>query len=401
MTDDVSTKELHLHLDPVGGIAGDMFCAAILDAFPEHLDGLRRTVSALGPPDGWSVDVEQCLQPICGRRFLVHLPIKPDLRHRTWGDIRNLLERADIGAGVRARAGTIFGRLAEAEADVHGSTPEEVLFHELGDWDSIIDIVAASYLIDQLHLVSASCGSLPLGGGTVQSLHGALPVPAPATLRLLRGFVWHDDGVDGERVTPTGAAIAASLVSSDRVGGELCAHGVGFGTRTLGAIPNCLRVMCFEAKPLQPLAEHLIELAFEVDDQTPEDLAQALERIRALDGVLDLHTLPVVGKAGRLSHGIRALLLPERLHNVAATCFRETATIGLRWHGVDRLALTRRALEIDVQGRQMEVKVVCRPDGDTAKVEARSLQGIEGLAERQHLRHVGQEIALSRKGSDE
>lgn len=391
---------LYLRLDPVGGIAGDMFCAALLDAFPEHLDGLRRAIAALGPPEGWSVVLEACLHPLRGSRFNVRLPNEPAPHHRTWGDIRALLEGAAIPAGVKKQALAIFGHLAEAEAAVHGMAVDEVHFHEVGNWDSIIDIVGAAYLVDQLRIVSACCGPLPLGGGTVSSMHGILPVPAPATLRLLEGFRWHDDGVIGERVTPTGAAIIRSLVKTEQVAGTLRAHGVGFGTRSLGAIPNCLQVLCLEATQPPPW-ERLIELAFDVDDQTPEDLAHALDRLRASEGVLDLHTIPAVGKAGRLIHGVRLLLRPEQLQPVIDACFRETTTIGLRWHGVERVILPRHTLDIEVEGRKLDVKVVKRPGGDTAKVEARSVAGVSGVAERQRLRDLGRERALGKGDNDE
>ena len=401
MTQDQSNNGMHLHLDPVGGIAGDMFCAAILDAFPEYIDGLRQNIVALDPPDGWAVELETCQHPLRGRRFGVHLPDRPVPPHRTWGDIRAMLERAPIEAGVRRQALAIFDRLAEAEAAVHSSHVDEVHFHELGGWDSIIDIVGAAYLIDRLGIVSASCGSLPWGGGTVQSMHGILPVPAPATLRLLKGFRWHDDGVMGERVTPTGAAILRSLVSTEEVDGTLRMHGVGFGARSLGAIPNCLRVMIFETSLVSLPRERVIELAFEVDDQTPEDLAQALDRLRAREGVLDVLTVPAVGKAGRLTNGVRLLLRPEQLRFLIDACFRETTTIGLRWHVVDRARLPRHAMEIEAGGRRLEVKVVERPGGRTAKVEARSLQDEARVVERQRLRTLGQKTALGESGCDE
>ncbi len=390
-------KGLHLHLDPVGGIAGDMFCAALLDAFPEHLDGLRATIASLQPPAGWAVDVETVHAPLRGCRFRVALPARPDHQHRHWRDIRALLERSLDESGVRQRALAVFERLAVAEARVHGVPVDAVEFHEVGDWDSIIDIVGAAYLLEQLDLRSASCGPLPLGGGTVRTGHGELPVPAPATLQLLGGFVWHDDGVAGERVTPTGAAIASALPRLPVTGGVLRATGVGFGTRDLGSRPNCLRVLCFEAAAtVAPGAsiEQLVELAFEVDDQSPEDLAAALDRLRLADGVLDVNLLAQVGKVGRAVQGVRLLLRPEALNLVVDRCLRETTTVGLRWCAVERLALLRRQVVVEVEGRRLEVKVVDRPGGPTAKVESRSLADVTDAAERARLRRLGEEAAL-------
>ena len=342
-------------------------------------------------PRGWSVELQSVSSPLRGRRFRVTLPPRPDHHHRHWRDIRTLLGERLTDDGVRSRALAIFARLAEAEARVHGVPVDAVEFHEVGDWDSIVDIVGAAYLLERLDVRGASCGSLPLGGGTVRTAHGELPIPAPATLELLGGFAFHDDGIAGERVTPTGAAILAALPRVPAPGGVLQATGVGFGTRSLGTRPNCLRVLCFDGTGLAiagAAVEQLIELAFDVDDQSPEDLAAALERLRAAEGVLDVNTLPQVGKLGRLAQGVQVLLRPEALHAVVDRCLRETSTIGLRWHTVERLALARRQVEVEIEGRRLEVKIVERPDGATAKVESRSLADIADAAERARLRRL-------------
>jgi uncharacterized protein (TIGR00299 family) protein len=388
---------LRLHLDPVGGIAGDMVCAALLDAFPEHVEGLRKTVAALGPPEGWSVGIEPAQATLSGSRFVVRLPRRPDHAHRHWRDIRALLEERLADDGVRARARAIFERLAEAEARVHGVQVGDVEFHEVGDWDSIIDIVGAAFLLERLGVRGASCGALPLGGGTVRTAHGELPVPAPATLQLLAGFAFHDDGIAGERVTPTGAAILAALPRVPAAQGVLRATGVGFGARSLGARPNCLRVLCMEPRGTDipgASVEQLIEIAFDVDDQSPEDLAAALDRLRAAEGVLDVNAVAQTGKAGRLAQGVRLLLRPGALQTLVDRCLRETTTIGLRWHPVERLALARRQLEVEIEGRRFEVKIVERPGGATAKVESRSLADVVDAAERARLRRLAEEAAL-------
>jgi hypothetical protein len=146
--------------------------------------------------------------------------------------------------------------------------------------------------------------------------------------------------------------------------------------------------------------EQLTELAFEVDDQSPEDLAAALDRLRAAAGVRDVNALGQVGKSGRLAQGVRLLLEPEALQAVIDRCLRETTTIGLRWHAVERLALARRQVEVDVEGRRLQVKVVERPGGATAKVESRSLAGIADAAERARLRRLAEEAALGVRGDE-
>jgi hypothetical protein len=393
---------LHLHLDPVGGIAGDMFCAALLDAFPDRLEGLRAVVTRLGPPEGWAIELEPVSEPFAGLRFRVVLPPEPDHRHRHWRDIRSLLDRAGLEQAVHARTVDVFGRLAAAEARVHGVAVDEVAFHEVGDWDSIVDVVGAAYLLHSAGVETVSCGPLPLGGGVVRSAHGLLPVPAPATLELTHGLSWHDDGAAGERVTPTGAAILAALrpVHSPPVG-ALCWTGVGFGTRRLAGRPNCLRVLCLEpVAATLPGAETLLELAFDVDDQTAEDLAAALDRLRSTDGVLDVATVPAIGKSGRLAQHVQLLCRPESLPTIAERCLRETSTIGLRWHRVERLALPRRFVEVEVEGRVLTVKVVDRPGGPTAKVESRCLAGVEGAAERRRHGRLAEDAALGQRPDD-
>ena len=155
-----------------------------------------------------------------------------DHGHVHWRRLRERLAAAPLDAAVAAQAIAIFGLLAEAEAGVHGVAVDEATFHEVGAWDSIADIVAAAYLIETIGAESWSAGSLPLGGGRVRCAHGELPVPAPATLRLLEGFSFHDDGRPGERVTPTGAAILKALVTSTGFGsGRLEKTGHGFGLR--------------------------------------------------------------------------------------------------------------------------------------------------------------------------
>ncbi len=393
---------LHLHLDPVGGIAGDMLCAALLDAFPDRLDGLRAAVTRLDPPAGWAVELEPVREPFAGRRFHVVLPARPDHRHRHWREIRRLLDAAGLAPGVNARAVDIFSRLAAAEARVHGVAVDDVEFHEVGDWDSIVDIVGAAWLLDAAGVATASCGPLPLGGGNVRSAHGPLPVPAPATLELARGLRWHDDGIGGERVTPTGAAILAALrTAASPPPGVLQASGVGFGTRRLEGRPNCLRALFLEPTTATlPQTETLIEIAFDVDDQTAEDLAGALDRLRASDGVLDAATVPAVGKHGRLAQHVKLLCRPGSLPAVAQRCLRESTTIGLRWHPVERLALPRRFVEVEVEGRPLTVKVVDRPGGPTAKAESRCLADVGDAAERQRLRRLAEAAALAGRPDD-
>jgi uncharacterized protein (DUF111 family) len=281
MSEKDNCGRLCIHLDPLGGIAGDMFVAALLDAFPELEDTVRNSIDqlSLGPDGECRLELHND-GTLVGRRFIVGRPAEPSSHrhapadlggqarkidqgtlsqfsqppsvrrdqdwpesghkhtHRTWRNIRELLQKAPLAEAVKQHAVSIFQLLAQAEARVHGVAEDEVTFHEIGAVDSICDIVAASALIASVH-ADWSVAPLPLGQGRVRSEHGPLPVPAPATVLLLQGFETIQDGVSGERVTPTGAAIVRYLCSRQimpSVPRVLERSGIGFGIRRIARI---------------------------------------------------------------------------------------------------------------------------------------------------------------------
>ncbi|MCX7631649.1 MAG: LarC family nickel insertion protein, partial [Geminicoccaceae bacterium] len=241
------------------------------------------------------------------------------------------IERTALDVPVKRRARSIYRRLGAAEAEAHGIALERVHFHELADWDSYADILAAACAIEALGCASWSVGPLPLGSGSVATAHGALPVPAPATVRLLEGFEVYDDGLPGERITPTGAAILAELAPASRPPGtalRLLATGHGLGSRELPGKPNLLRALLMSAPGASgehaATQDRVAVLRFEVDDQPAEDLALGLARLRERDGVLDVCQWPVLGKAGRLASAVQVLCEPEAAEAVAAACLVET-----------------------------------------------------------------------------
>src|SRR5690606_19256375 len=220
--------------------------------------------------------------------------------------------------------------------------------------------------------------------------HGRLPLPAPAVSLLLEGYRFHDDGLQGERITPTGAAILRHLGArqdSAGTGLALRASGFGFGSRRFPGISNVLRALLFDSGGEQaPWREEVIlELAFEIDDQNPEELALALEDIRALDGVLDLHRHGVQGKKQREATAVRILVDPRVRDSVIAACFNQTTTLGVRTTEVARAALRRESVEVESEGRRYRVKLARRPDGRiTAKAELDDLAaGAADFAARQ------------------
>jgi uncharacterized protein (DUF111 family) len=302
---------------------------------------------------------------------------------------------------VREHALAIFGHLAEAEARAHAIPPERVTFHEVGAWDSIADIVAASSLIVALGASRWTVSPLPLGSGLVLTAHGFLPVPTPATALLLQGFSVLDDGIAGERVTPTGAAILRHLCTAESHGcvgpRVLGRSGIGFGTKALPAISNCVRALVFdEAMAATPSGHRdLAVIEFEIDDQSAEDLAMGLERLREHRDILDVVQMPVFGKKGRMMIHVRTLARAEVLEEAVAACFHETTTIGLRHRIVSGVALPRRVTTVEVQGRPVRVKTVERRGGPTAKAEADDAICLEGHAARARLRREAERLALA------
>jgi pyridinium-3,5-bisthiocarboxylic acid mononucleotide nickel chelatase len=416
-----------------------MFVAACLDARPDMWPEVQAAIAALklGP------DADCRLRAhndgvLAGRRFTVAAEAShardpahasaahghhhagsrhdPHGRHdehrhgprRAWADIRDLLAKAALDKSVAARAVEIFAALAKAEAEVHGVGEAEVTFHEIGAVDSLVDIVAAALLIDRLAATRWTASPLPLGGGRVMTAHGFLPIPAPATALLLRGLPTIDDGIPGERVTPTGAAIARHLLdgAARRAAPRtIRAIGTGFGAKSFPGISNCLRIILFDEPVSSPrgspiLHEEVGVIEFEIDDQSAEDLSLGLDRLRAIDGILDVVQSVIFGKRGRVGVQVRVLAAPARLDEIVQACFVETATIGLRHHLVRRAVLARDVEDVEVDGRRLRVKTVTRPGGQTTgKTEAVDVASEPGYAARSALRHAGETAALARRAS--
>jgi pyridinium-3,5-bisthiocarboxylic acid mononucleotide nickel chelatase len=419
-----------------------MFVAACLDACPELWPEVRAAIEALklGPKADLSLDAHSD-GVLTGRRFTVaaesagadttlgrrdvhgldqhaapdhdrhrHAHGPGDSPNRAWSDIRAFLKTSALDRSVAAHAIGIFALLAKAEAEVHGLDEEAVTFHEIGAVDSLVDIVAAAVLIARLSAARWTSSPLPLGGGRVRTAHGLLPVPAPATALLMRGLPTIDDGIKGERVTPTGAAVARYLLdaagANDNAPRTIRAVGTGFGARTFPGVSNCLRVVLFdEVSTSSPVTSSILHeevgvIEFEIDDQSPEDLSLGLDNLRALEGVLDVVQSAVFGKRGRVAVQVRILAAPHRLDEVIRACFLETTTIGLRHHLVRRALLARLTEEVEVEGKRLRVKMAMRPDGEaTAKAEAVDVAAQAGRGARSALRSAGEAAALARLSS--
>lgn len=368
-------------LDPVGGISGDMFVAAMLDAWPSFVEPVRRAVVDSGLPSGCKVSlVERRSGGLSGARFVFEG--NAEVPSGAYPDLRRRLAEAPLAQSVRKHALAILALLAEAEATVHRVAVESVHFHELADWDTQADVVAAAGIIDLLAGARWHCRPLPLGSGTVKAAHGVLPIPAPAAAHLLAGFSFRaDDGVPGERVTPTGAAILRYLdAQSAGAGppGRLVASGVGAGSRELEGIPNVLRVLAFATA--ETVGEAVLVLEFEIDDQSPEDLVIGLDRLRGLPCVRDVASFPGIGKKGRLLQAVRVLADPAFRDAVVEAVFEETTTLGVRVRYEERTVLPRRTVDVEHEGGHVRVKLADRPRRQTGKAEADDVAALGGGA---------------------
>ncbi len=387
----------HIHLDPVGGIAGDMFVAAMLDAFPDSQTACWGDIEAAGLLQHVNIQlVLGATQGLAAKKFQVTLRKTPAKRTGRYADLRQWLEQGALASDVKIRALAILHTMAIAEAHVHGVSIDDVHFHEIADWDSLVDVVASASLIEHSAIDSWSCSALPLGSGLVNTEHGQLPVPAPATLHLLQGFPMWDDGDPGERVTPTGAAIVrhlftdsdGALIPADqRASGSIQGIGCGAGQRTLKTRPNMLRVVVTENTTQHSLSDdvlhdEVLQIACDIDDMTPEELAVSLEYIRAFSGVIDASFHIAMGKKGRASFKVVVMCQSAVEHDVCNGIFLETTTLGMRVSKIQRKILKRKAHTLVDDMGQAGIKVAERPAGKTAKVESDDLALRPGLQAR-------------------
>ena len=391
----------HIHLDAVGGVAGDMFVAALLAARPDLKDRVLLDLQRVLPPAvGTPVLTPGLSGGLSVLRFglQAHVPVRdeqPALGAR-YAELVQRIGAVPLSDGTAEQATAILRRLAEVEARLHGCEVDQVHFHEIGDWDSLLDVVAAGSIAAALRGWHWSVSDLPRGQGLVRTQHGWLPVPAPATAELLRGFRWRDDGIGGERVTPTGAAILAQLVDAPQPpasGLTLSGTGLGAGTREIPGQPNVLRALVFalDAAPAAIGHDPVAVIGFDLDDMSGEEVGVAIDRLRAVDGVIDVSAGLRLGKKGRMVQDLRLLVRPAALSAATAACFAETSTLGLRWRLENRAVLPRIADERLVAGQRLRRKLAQRPDGSvTVKVESDDVAGGATLAARRHLRQQGE-----------
>jgi uncharacterized protein (TIGR00299 family) protein len=362
-------------LDPFSGIAGDMTLGALI-AVGLDAAWLRALPTTLGL-DGVTVHIQDVLRgDIACKKVDFDIPPQPHERHIK--QIREIVERSGAPPRVRERADATFTAIAGAEGEIHGVSPESVHLHEVGAVDAILDVVGVIWGFELLGVDRVYCGAIALGDGTVEAAHGILPVPAPATLKLLEGHpVRPGPEGSGELVTPTGAALVRTLSAGPPPAQYVpMRSGYGAGTKDFRGRANALRLVLCDAYHTEPGAEALVELVCDVDDMSPEYVAAAAERLRD-EGARDVTLIPVTMKRGRPGTRIEVLCADTDRARLSALMLVETTTIGVRWRLVERTALPRETARIEVLGHTVEAKIVTLPNGQRrAKPEFADVQRV-------------------------
>jgi uncharacterized protein (TIGR00299 family) protein len=330
-----------------------MLLAALLDAGAD-LERLRGVPTALGI-EGVEIRADRVERQGIGA---LHLRIEAphDHAHRAYADIRTLVEQADLSESAKLRALDAFARLAEAEGRIHGVPPEDVHFHELGSLDTLVDVCGAFVLLDDLGVERVACSPLPFTRGLARAAHGVLPLPAPATLAILEGAPLVGVDTEAELVTPTGAAIAATVVDEWGSLPPLTLERVGYGagTRDFADRPNVVRLV-LGTEATRPTGR-VVLLETNLDDFSPELVPDAVERCFAA-GALDVWTVPAQMKKGRPGFVLSVLARPGVESEIARALLEETTALGVRVSRLDRYELEREERVVEVRGGSVRVKV--------------------------------------------
>src|SRR5882724_9559128 len=392
------------YFDCPSGAAGDMIMGALVDA-GAPFEALRHELAKLGL-EGFTLERREVMKgAFRAAKVDVHIHDHdhaggetghehetPHGRHRhpdrNLPSILDLIAASGLNASVKANAARIFTRLAEAEARVHGTSVDQVHFHEVGAVDAIVDVTGACIGLHLLGVDAVHCSALPVGGGFVTGAHGRIPIPGPGTAELLKGFPVVDTGVKRELVTPTGAAILTTLSASAGAMPAMTVEAVGYGAGTMELeTPNVLRVFVGETAE-QAATETILQVETTVDDMSPQLYEPLMERLFEA-GALDVHLTPVLMKKSRPGVVVTALCTSAAVGALTRVCFEESTTIGVRWTTYQRQRLPREMVTLPTSLGALTYKV-SRLEGRVVTVtpefdEVRRIAREKGLAVREAL----------------
>jgi pyridinium-3,5-bisthiocarboxylic acid mononucleotide nickel chelatase len=343
------------YFDCFSGVSGDMILGALIDAGAD----LHKLESELGKLkiSGFTLKAEKTTRRgISGTRFFVDQDHSHAERHLT--DIERIVDNSGLADDIKTMAKTIFRDLAHVEAKIHNTDPGDVHFHEIGGLDSIVDVVGSLIVMKMLGIEAMYASRIPVGTGFVECDHGLLPLPAPATLELLKGIPVHASSIEKELVTPTGIAILKHVVQSFGTIPEMKIERIGYGAGTRDLkIPNLLRVWIGETEVKEEYEEdEVILIETNIDNMNPEILGYALERLLER-GALDAFMTPIFMKKNRPGTLLSVLITPDRLDETISTIFAETASLGVRFRRLERRKLPREQITVETSFGPVRVKV--------------------------------------------
>jgi uncharacterized protein (TIGR00299 family) protein len=347
------------YLDTVGGIAGNMTLAAFVSA-GMSFETLAEELRKLSLP-GFRLERSNVRRSAIDAVHIEVLITDPPKYHRHLHDILSIINNSAISEGAKNRARKVFQVIADAEAKVHNTPVDHVHFHEVGALDSIVDIVGTAICLDTLGIETVYSSPIKLGsGGVISTQHGTMPIPAPATMEILKGYPVKLTSIPHELTTPTGAAIVKALSAGVLTNQEIFIEAVGYGggTREIAEIPNLLRVAI--GNLVQPSQEDSsVVLETNIDDMNPQVYPYLIEQLLKA-GAHDAYLVPVVMKKGRPGMLLSVLTDPSAVERVAASIYRETTTIGLRIHTVERKKLPREIVPMETSFGTVKVKSIIR-----------------------------------------
>ncbi len=342
------------YFDCFSGASGDMLIGSLLDA-GLALRRLEQELGRLGV-SGFELSATKGMKgELSGTKF--NVDAKEEHVHRHLHDIVKIIDGSELSGGVKTNSKRVFEHIATVEAGIHQKAIEEVHFHEVGGLDSIVDIVGSVTALELLGIERAYCSKIHVGTGFVKCQHGEIPVPAPATLELLKGLPIYSRGIEAELVTPTGAALLKNLCGSFGAmpAMRIDSIGYGLGSRDL-KIPNMLRVLIGETETYSYDHDQVVLLETNLDDMSPEVLDYACEELLR-QGALDVFMTPIVMKKGRLGTLLSVLARQENQSACLATVFSETTSLGVRIAHLDRQKLFRKTISLDTRFGQVDAKV--------------------------------------------
>lgn len=351
----ISIKQRILHFQPTAGVSGDMILAALLDLGVNPQE-FKAAIAELNLKIKIKIS-EVKRANLRGRRVEVILPEKKRCQARKWKDIEALINSSPYTPTIKEKALTIFQTLFKAEAKVHGQRFEDIHLHEVSADDALVDIIGTCWLLEKIKAEIITSSPINLGSGWVKTAHGHLPVPPPAVSEILKAKPVYSFGPEAELTTPTGAAIIVSLASQFLIFPEIIVNQIGYGAGhyDFPEFPNLLRVYLGETFDGQKTCP-IYEISTNLDDLTPQAIAHACEKLFEA-GALDVFQTPILMKKGRLATQLTVLAEADKMDKVIDILFKETTTLGLRYHPVERQVLERRIEILEVEGVRVPLKI--------------------------------------------